>query len=80
MVTAIKQKDPKIYAKLFGLECQKDDPPERDGTQGELSALTKAMWTEWLLHVAACDLERPKQMSMLKVAPAPQDIPASVFF
>ena len=51
---------PATYAKLFGVdEKGKDIPPEHDGTEGELSALTKAMFTEWLLHVAATELKTP---------------------
>lgn len=53
------------YAKLFGVARAKDDPVSYDGTEGEASALMKAMWTEWMLHVVATELKQPTVRPML---------------
>ena len=64
LVSGVKASSTAAYAKLFGLPPAKD-AVEKDGTEGELSALAKAMWVEWMLHAAT--VEAPKSPGNAKM-------------
>ena len=65
LVSGIKASSTVAYAKLFGLPPDKDTV-EKDGTEGELSALAKAMWVEWMLHAVEAEAAKPPENAKME--------------